>query len=303
DTATAGAEDAPHRPSPFAIAYEFGERPHRHGPQAYRRRVTEQAPALAPPTAHRHVLTAVEFDVLWERLRLGPTPVVLRLESPGRTHTERRAIEAVGWQALRERGLAGPSGPDPELARLLHLLSRPVQQLELRAWWGRSVRAVAAGQPGTGALAVRQDATVTIEPCGSLPSALLGVLPPARPGPGRAATVPTDVLAAATAAPTGGIRAALVARDVTPTEAGLLARMLRGVEGRAQIVALTADRWGVLRRAGGVLGVLDGPRGRYAMSRSVGEDGTEWTTVAPTDVRRLRHRVAELLEGPGGRPD
>jgi hypothetical protein len=259
--------------------------------------VTEPAPVLDVPGTTRHVLTAVEFDVLWERLGLGPTPVVLRLESPGRTLAERRDVQEAGWQALRERGLAGPSGPDPELTRLLHLLARPAEQLELRGWWGRSVRAVAAGGPGTGVLAVRQDATVTLEPCGSLPSGLLGALPAARPGPGRSATVPTAVLVAAAAETGAGLRAALVARAVPASEAGLLARMLGDTQRRAQIVALAGDRWGLVRRAGGVLTVLDGPAGRYLLTRAVGDDGTEWTAVGPTDDRRLRHRVSELLTG------
>lgn len=80
--------------------------------------MAETTPVLHRPDVDRHVLTAVEFDVLWERLGLGPTPVVLRLESPGRTLTERREVLAAGWQALRDRGLAGPSGPHPELTRL-----------------------------------------------------------------------------------------------------------------------------------------------------------------------------------------
>jgi hypothetical protein len=248
------------------------------------------------PEAPRNVLTAIEFDVLWEQLHLGPTPVVLRLASPGRTHTERRAIQAAGWQALRERGLAGPSGPDPELARLLHLLAAPAQQLELRAQWGRSVRAVAAGRPGDGVLAVRQDATITIEPCGSLPSALLSALPAAGPGPGRASTLPTSVLAAALGAHGTELRTALMAHGVPSADARLLARMLSGTQRRAQIVALATDKWGVARREGGVVGVLDGPQGRYVMTRSVADDDVEWTTVAPTDARRLRHRVAELLD-------
>ena len=259
--------------------------------------MAEPAPVLDAPGTGVTVLTAVEFDVLWERLELGPTPVVLRLESPGRTHAERREVQACGWRALRERGLAGPSGPDPELTRLLHLLARPAEQLELRGWWGRSVRAVAAGRPGAGVLALRQDDTVTLGPCASLPSGLLGELPGARPGPGRATTVPTAVLVAATGAPDVGLRASLIARDVPATEAGLLTRMLAGTGRRAQIVAMAGDRWGVLRRSGGVLGVLDAPRGRYLLTRTIGEDGAEWTTVAPTDDRSLRHRVAELLAG------
>jgi EspG family len=252
-------------------------------------------PALQPVTP-RHVLTAVEFDVLWERLGLGPTPVVLRLESPGRTHAERRDLQEAGWQALRCRGLAGPTGPDPELARLLRLLARPVGQLELRGRWERPVRAVSAGAPGMCVLALRQDATVTLEAHGSLPGALLRALPHAAPGPGRASTVPSALLTSATAAASGtGLRAALLGADVPATEAGLLARMLSGITAGTQIVALVADRWGVLRRSGGVLAILDAPRGRYLLTRSTGEDGVEWTTVAPTDTRRLAHRISELL--------
>jgi EspG family len=44
-----------------------------------------------------------------------------------------------------------------------------------------------------------------------------------------------------------------------------------------------------------VLGVLDGPRGRYLLTRSTGEDGVEWATIAPADDRQLRHRMADLL--------
>jgi hypothetical protein len=251
--------------------------------------VAEPVPVL---DTRRHVLTAAEFDVLWEWLGLGPTPVVLQLGSPGRTHTERRTVQATAWQGLRGRGLAGPDGPEPELGRLLRLLARPGEQLELRAWWGHEVRALAAGRHGAGALAVREADGVTVTACGSLPSALLGAFPPADRGPGRACTAPTAVLAAA---PAAGLRPALLDAGVPPVEAGLLARMLTGTGRRAQVVALGADRWGVLRRAGGVLGVLDGPRGRYLLTRTTGEDGVEWATVAPAGDRELRHRITELL--------
>jgi hypothetical protein len=248
--------------------------------------------SVLPCDTRQHVLTTAEFDVLWEWLGLGPTPVVLQLASPGRTHTARRAVQAAAWTGLRERALAGPHGPDPELVRLLHLLARPVEQLELRAWWAHEVRALGAGRHGAGALAQREADSVTVTACGSLPSALLGAFPLADRGPGRACTMPSAVLAAA---PASGLRPALIDAGVPPIEAGLLATMLAGTRQRAQVVALGADRWGVLRRAGGVLGVLDGPRGRYLLTRSTGEDGVEWATVAPADDRQLRHRIADLL--------
>jgi hypothetical protein len=252
--------------------------------------VTETVSAVLD--TRRHVLSTAEFDVLWEWLGLAATPVVLQLASPGRTHTERTAIQTAAWRALRERELAGPDGPDPELARLMHLLARPEEQLELRAWWDREVRALAAGRHGAGALALREADNVVVTACGSLPSAILGAFPPADRGPGRACTVPSSALASA---PTAGLREALIAAGAPSAEAALLATMAAGTRQRAQVVALGADRWGVLRRAGGVLGVLDGPRGRYLLTRSTGEDGVEWATVAPADDRQLRHRIADLL--------
>ncbi len=247
------------------------------------------------PASAQRVLSAVELDVVWDGLGLGPTPAVLRLDSPGRTHSERRRVVADAWARLRARGLADPRGPEPELDRLLRLLAAPTERVELRAWGRTTVRAVAAAHDGTGALARRRGDAVVLQPCASLPAAVVDLLPAAPPGPGRAARVPTAALTAAHDRPSsGGLRADLIARGGTPDEAGPFAQMLRGVDGRAQFGVLAPDRWGVLRRSADVvdvLDVLDGPRGRYLVTRGV--DG--WTTVAPTDGRRLRHRVAELL--------
>lgn len=227
--------------------------------------------------------TPVEIDVVWEHLGLGPTPVVLRLPSPGRTARERLTVTADAWRALRERGLAGPHGADPELVRLLRLLAQPGPRLELRGGWDHVVRAVAVD---SGVLAVSRGESVTVAPCGSLPSTVLGLLPSVGPGSGFACTVPTSVLAGALSAPV--VRSALIARDVPAADAGVLARMLDGVGGRAQITAGG-------RRPEDVVTVLDGPSGRCMLTRLVGPDGVEWTTVAPADARTLRHRVAGLV--------
>ena len=150
-------------------------------------------------------------------------------------------------------------------------------------------------------VARRLDDTVVVEPCGSVAGAVTGLLAGGRPGPGRAASVPGAELVQALRRPSGtGLRADLVTLGVDPIEAGLVARMLHAVAGRAQIIVAVPDRWGVLRRCGDLLEVLDGPAGRYLLTRTRGGDGTRWTTVAPVDDRRLRHRVVELLS-PGRR--
>ena len=235
-----------------------------------------------PATSGPYVLSAVEFDVVWRGLGLGPPPVVLQVPSPGRTHTERRRIEAHAWTALRERGLVGVA------EQLMGLLASGSARVEVRAWGTSACRAVVAGRRDRGVLARSRGDTVVVQPCGSIPGAVSGLLTGGRPGPGRAAGVPAADLAAVLRRPSGtGLRADLVARGVDPTEAGLVARMLQAVSARSQIAVVGPDR----ERS--VLDLLDGPRGRYLLTRT--PDG-EWTTVAPVDDRRLRARVAELLE-------
>jgi hypothetical protein len=240
------------------------------------------------------VLSTVEFDVVWRGLGLGPPPVVLQLASPGRTHTQRRHIEAQVWAALRERGLASGAG----LAPLLALLAAPAPRVEVRAWGATTVRAAAVGRRDAGVLARRRADAVVVEPCGSVAGAAAGAVAGGCPGPGRAAAVRDAALTAALHRPSGaGLRADLVARGADPTEAGLVARMLRAVAGRAQITVAVPDHWQVVRRSPELLELLDGPAGRYLLTRSDGADGTRWASVAPVDDRRLRSRIVDLLDG------
>ncbi|OLT02937.1 hypothetical protein BJF90_27785 [Pseudonocardia sp. CNS-004] len=223
--------------------------------------------------------------------RAAPTPVVLQLASPGRTHAERRSVQAAAWQGLRGRALAGSDGPDPELARLLHLLGRPAEQLELRAWWGREVRVLAAGRHGAGALAQRAATPSRSRRAGPSRTGCSGSsrLPAAaRGGPARCPAPRSP-----RRGPPGCARPS--ARPVCRRRRGVARHDDHGSRGPRPGRGAGADRWGVLRREGGVLGVLDGPRGRYLLTRSTGEDGVEWTTVSPADDRQLRHRIAELL--------
>ena len=264
------------------------------------------APAVAVDR-RQFLLSTVEFDVLWsatvDRDGAGgraPTPLVLRIASVGRTHRERRALRIAAESALRDRGVLTGSAPAPELAELIRLLAGATEQLELRVRGEPALRAVAAAGDRIGVLALRRADSVQLSGCDSLPSTLLAALPAAGPGPGRASTLPTSVLAAALAAPE--LVPALIGHGVPAAEARLLDRMLRRPDRQAQVVALRRDRHGELRRVGGVVGILDGPHGRYLLSRSIGLDGTEWSTVAPIDARRLRHRVARLLPPVPHRP-
>ena len=255
------------------------------------------APGPFAPTGTRHVLTEIEFDVLWDELRLGPTPVVLRLPSPGRTRAERRRITRDGLAGLRERGLAGPDGPDPGLVRLLGLLAAPRRQMELRAWLGHPVRASAAERDGDGALAVHRDRTVVLSACGSPAHAVVGALPVRPAGRGRAVTLPTAVLAEVLTGEDGAdVAGTLAELGTDPDDAATVAGVLRGPAHRGQVAAVVHDRWGSPHRPVGHLTLLDAPDGRYRLTRSTAADGREWSTLAPVDPRRLHGLLADMLD-------
>ncbi|MFP5069647.1 ESX secretion-associated protein EspG [Pseudonocardia nantongensis] len=255
----------------------------------------------------RYVLTDAEFDVVWDRLMLGATPAALRLPSPGRTRAERLRIAADGLHGLRARGLAGPSGPDPGLVRLLGLLARPHHQLEVRGWFGHPLRAVGADRDGEGALAVHADRTVTVSSAGSPAHAAVSALPHRRPGPGPALVVPTVLLERVLAPgrtggalragdPAGaGPAAAPAAGDPLVGPEARLRGMLHGPAHRAQVCAVRYDRWGNPHRPSGQVTVVDSAAGRYRLTRDACRD-TGWATLAPVDDRRLRPLLAGLLE-------
>ena len=237
-----------------------------------------------------------EFDVLWEWPRAADPPSAssLQLASPGRTHAERRAVQAAAWQGLRERAVAGPDGPDPELARLLHLLARP----------GRAAGAAgvvgprgpcARGRPARcrRARGPREADSVTVTACGSLPVGLPRGVPAGRPrsGPGRARCRAR----CSRLPPVTELRPALIGAGVHPARQRCSPRWSPAPDGGRRSWRWVPIAGASCARAGGVLGVLDGPRGRYLLTRSTGRTASSGSPSRPADPRRLRHLVAGLL--------
>ncbi|MFP5019932.1 ESX secretion-associated protein EspG [Pseudonocardia phyllosphaerae] len=122
-------------------------------------------------------LSDAEFDAVWDLLGLGAQPGVLRLRTPPRSRDDRRGITARGLAGLRGRGLAGPSGPDPGLVRLLMLLASPARLLEVRGHFGAPWRALAAERGDEAVLAVRTGGAVVVGPAGPPPHAVAAALP------------------------------------------------------------------------------------------------------------------------------
>ncbi|BBG04485.1 MULTISPECIES: ESX secretion-associated protein EspG [Pseudonocardia] len=245
----------------------------------------------------RFVLSAAEFDVVWERLGLGATPSALSVPSPGRSADERTRGVAGVVAALRGRGLAGPDGPAPGLVHLLTLLARPERRLEVRARFGSVLRAVAADNADGGVLAVHTDGTVTVTAAGSPAHAAVSVLPHAPPGPGPAIGMPTADMALLLDDGSSSNSGGRPGRDTAATEpAARLESVLRGPARHAQVCAVRTDRWGNPARLPGYVTVVDTLRGRYRLTRDTEPGpGPEWVTLAPVSPRELRTLLDRLF--------
>lgn len=247
------------------------------------------------------VLSALEFDVLWEHLRLGTLPLVVKVPSPGKTHEERADLEARAWADLEARGLGRPVDVDPDLEELLGVLAKPTREVDVRAYVGRNVRVLAAATGESAAVAELSEGSVTLRRVSAtgLPSAALAVLPSAAAGPGQSVTLRTEDFEEA-ANEAGGTREgfgkALLAKGLRVDDADALAEMIKDVSCLGNFGAAARDRLGRRRRAERVVSFFDTEDGRYVQVRRPADDGTLWTTISPADVRKLTHQVTELLD-------
>ncbi|MFC5290438.1 ESX secretion-associated protein EspG [Actinokineospora guangxiensis] len=247
----------------------------------------EDAPAVE--------LSAVEFDVLGERLGVEEFPVVLRVPSPGRSTAERAALVRAAWDGLARRGLADHPEIDPGLAGMLAVLARPESAVDVRVWGGRETRALAALAGGTAVLAVLTEGALRLrEIDGGLARHAVSVAPPVPAGSGRSVTLPTADLAAA--APAGDLAAALAARGVRGDDARGLGEMIGPLAARGQFGCAHRDRYGRRRRTGRTVSFFDTADGRYVQLVSVNADGVSWTTIAPADRRAMLAHVEELVK-------
>jgi EspG family len=246
-------------------------------------------------------LSALEFDVLWEHLRLGQLPLVVKVPSPGKTFEERARLEEQAWADLEERGLGRPVELHPELADLLPVVATAEREVDARAYAGRNLRVLAAAAGEVAAVVELCDGEVTVRrasPTG-LVAAALSALPPSTPGPGRSVALRTEDFEAAAHGAAGtreGFLKALLERDIRPDDAEALAEMIKDVSGMGNFGAAARDKFGRRRRAERVVSFFDTEDGRYVQIRRPAQDATLWTTISPANPRNLTHHVEELLE-------
>jgi len=246
-------------------------------------------------------LSALEFDVLWEHLRLGSVPLVVKVPSPGKTFEERAQLEARAWADLEARGLGRPVDVNEDIQQLLGVLAKPAREVDVRAFVGRNVRALAASVEDDAAVVELSGETVTLRRASAtgLPTAALAVLPSAIAGPGQSVTLRTadfEEAAREAGANREAFGAALLAKGLRADDATALAEMIKDVANMGNLGAAARDKLGRRRRAERVVSFFDTEDGRYVQIRKPADDGTLWTTISPADLRKLTHHVTELLD-------
>jgi hypothetical protein len=246
------------------------------------------------------VLSALEFDVLWEHLRLGQLPLVVKVPSPGKTDEERARLEERAWADLEGRGLGRPVELNPDIEDILTVLAKPDREVDARAYAGRNVRVLAAATGDLAGVAELSDGQVTLRHASAtaLPAAALAALPMCAAGPGRSVTMRTEDFEAAANGAVGtreGFQKALLEQGIRTDDADALAEMIKDVSGMGNFGAAARDKLGRRRRAERVVSFFDTEDGRYVQIRRPAPDGALWTTISPADPRNLTHHVGELL--------
>jgi ESX secretion-associated protein EspG len=243
-------------------------------------------------------LTALEFDVLWQHLDLGPMPLVLKVPSPGKTELERARLVRRAWESIGDKGLGRQVDIDDDLVDMLRLLSRPEREVDGRLWLDKRVRVLAASREERAVLAVltEDELTLTTADVTGLPRHAMSVLPEAPAGPGHSVTMrSTDFEDAAKAVKKpGDLTTELQERGLRKSDADVLAEMIAPIKNQGQFGAAARDKWGMRVRFGRVLSFFDTEAGRYLQLKS--EDDDPWVTISPVDHRRLRQHLVELHE-------
>lgn len=247
-------------------------------------------------------LSATEFEVAWETLRLGDLPLIFRVcvSRHGGTDSERAELVAATMGGLRARRLADGRGVSGELADALTLLANPRCVVDARLDIGRPVRAYGAAGRGDSAMIAALDGevvTLTGSSRYQLPTGVASLAGDLQPGPGRSINVLADVLLGASQRCAGDshrLGDELIDRGVPVNDARTIAKINEEMFGSGQFGVEVVDGEGVLRRAPRVVGFCDTPEGRWAQLRT-GGGGQEWITFTPARLAQLAAMIADLL--------
>lgn len=262
--------------------------------------MTVFADLLGVDVAEPLTISALEFDVLWEHMRLEDMPVVLRVDSPGGTVGERQRLVQAAWGSLEAKGYGRPVDLDPRLARMLRTLERPLTEIDARLWLeNHSVRLLVAATDDFAVHATLADNKLTMREAAltGLPRESLTLLPDRPAGPGESVNLRSALFdhAAAVAQSQSQFAGVLEANGLRTADVESLRKMINDVSAQGQFGAAARDRYGARVRADHVVSFFDTEAGRYVQIRKP-SNGEEWSTIGPVDGRRMLQHVSSMYD-------
>jgi hypothetical protein len=268
-------------------------------------------------STERWRLSPLEFDTLWDALRLGEPPYPLDITSHGETEEERRDLCGRALDELARRLEFGTDWAETGLACALRLLACPqhwVDSVWVAERGGRELfRLLAAGERGCAVMAVQLPGDDADHPGDLLLSAINGAvlvdeviaaLPAERPGSEPTASAPTAAFAdrrrhGDEEEGFSFLRSAGEGNDREARTVATVRRLLDADHFRAgQIAANTRDRVGRRFRSPVLFWFDNSNDGRYLASVRPDRPGEDRVTVGAADyadlVTGLRQALAEL---------
>lgn len=245
-------------------------------------------------------LSAAQWDVLTEMLRLEGYPAPIQVRSHGRTDVERGHIRAEVGEELRWLGLVRAGRVEADLEAVLQLLHRPARWLD-SVWLAdavaqQPVRVLAARGGTLGVCALQRPDTpgatvLDIIPAAGLAAAVVSRLPSHSPGQRPGGTI---ALTPRPEQPGGVLVSASPVRTSVERERAAVSAILDQPHVRAgQIAANVRDSAGRVHRSP-VVRWCDNPEGRYQITVTPGPDTR--LTITPCTPHCLTTTLQHLVD-------
>src|SRR5690606_2225115 len=208
EVAVAGAELVRHRVGPLSDQGEYGQRRPRvdhhracrrgHAATTHQRDDRRGAAHGQGGRVSERFLTPMQFDFLWEQLRLGEYPYPLQVRSHGRTMDERIHLRHRVERELKSLGVKNSYGEvDPRLDTWLRTLAFPrvsVDAAHIPEFKHPPVCAVAASDGENAVLVKQTQDGISFRPIfpEALASEIISLLPPGERGTAGSITLSLD---------------------------------------------------------------------------------------------------------------
>jgi hypothetical protein len=245
----------------------------------------------------RVTLNRLEYDVLWEHLRLGPFRPVIAVSSPGATDQERAELRANVWASLAARDLGGPRDVDDWLVHQLTRLAHPEWEIDARLQLSdlgpRTFALVSRAGRGVTVAVLADELTLWSAKPGDEVTETTRLLPAHPAGTGNSITLPAATLDAAAreaGADRDRLLRSLAADGLGRAEARKITGVLADVVRLGHFGAARTPPGGPRRRASHVVSVYDTAAGRYLFTRRKG-----WVTLLPGTGPAFARQLGELL--------